>query len=68
VQWDESALGLNLEEAVKELEDGGPGIIATSMERYRPAWKGAGIFPYNLVSGEETIVADRLREILGRRG
>ena len=48
VQRDESALGLTLEDVMTELRDGEPGIIATNMERYRPAWKGVGIFPYNL--------------------
>jgi len=67
VQWDEGALGLTLEDVMTELRDGEPGIVATNMERYRPAWKGVGIFPYNLQPGEEIIVADRLREILGRR-
>jgi L-seryl-tRNA(Ser) seleniumtransferase len=67
VQWDEKALGLSLPQVMKELEDGEPGIIATDMTEYRPAWKGVGIFPYNLRPGEELIVADRLREILGRR-
>lgn len=67
VQWDESALGITLEEVMTELEEGEPGIIATNMERYRPAWKGVGIFPYNLLPGEEIIVADRLRQILVNR-
>ena len=66
-QRDESALGLTLKDVMTELRDGEPGIIATNMERYRPAWKGVGIFPYNLQPGEEIIVADRFREILGRR-
>jgi hypothetical protein len=43
------------------------GIIATDMTTYVPPWKGVGIFPYNLRPGEETLVADRLREILKRR-
>jgi L-seryl-tRNA(Ser) seleniumtransferase len=67
VQWDEKALALSLPQVMKELEEGEPGIIATDMTEYRPAWKGVGIFPYNLRPGEELIVADRLREILGRR-
>jgi len=67
VQWDERAVGLSLDQVMTELERGEPGIIATNMEKYRPAWKGVGIFPYNLKPGEEMIVADRLREILGRR-
>jgi hypothetical protein len=37
------------------------------MTEYVPPWKGVGIFPYNLRPGEEILVADRLREILGRR-
>ncbi len=68
VQWDEKALGLSLDQVMKALEEGEPGIIATDMTEYRPAWKGVGIFPYNLRPGEEIIVAERLREILGRRG
>lgn len=67
VQWDEKALGLSLPQVMKELEEGEPGIIATDMTEYRPAWKGVGIFPYNLRPGEEVVVAERLREILGRR-
>ena len=43
-------------------------LLATNMERYRPSWRGVGIFPYNLQPGEELVVADRLREILSRRG
>jgi L-seryl-tRNA(Ser) seleniumtransferase len=66
VQWDEQALGLTLDQVMRQLEDGEPGIVATDMTEYRPAWKGVGIFPYNLQPGEELIVADRLREILGR--
>ena len=66
VQWDEQALGLTLDEVMRQLKEGEPGIVATNMARYRPAWKGVGIFPYNLQAGEELIVADRLREILGR--
>jgi L-seryl-tRNA(Ser) seleniumtransferase len=68
VQWDEKALGLSLDQVMKALEEGEPGIIATDMTKYRPAWKGVGIFPYNLRPGEEMSVAERLREILGRRG
>ena len=66
VQWDEQSLGLSLDEVMRQLKEGEPGIVATDMMRYRPAWKGVGIFPYNLKAGEELIVADRLREILGR--
>jgi L-seryl-tRNA(Ser) seleniumtransferase len=68
VSWDEKALGLSLDQVMKELEEGEPGIIATDMTKYQPSWKGVGIFPYNLRPGEEIVVADRLREILRRRG
>jgi uncharacterized pyridoxal phosphate-dependent enzyme len=68
VQWDEKVLGLSLAQVMKELEEGEPGIIATNMTEYQPAWKGVGIFPYNLLPGEEIVVADRLRKILRRRG
>jgi len=67
VQWDEKALGLSLQDVMTALEEGEPGIIATDMTEYVPPWKGVGIFPYNLRPGEEILVADRLREILGRR-
>jgi L-seryl-tRNA(Ser) seleniumtransferase len=68
VQWDEKALGLSLQDVMTALEEGEPGIIATDMTEYVPPWKGVGIFPYNLRPGEEILVADRLREILERRG
>ena len=67
VQWDEAALSLTIGDVVTALERGEPGIIATDMTKYRPAWKGVGIFPHNLGPGEELIVAERLREILSRR-
>ncbi len=68
VQWDEKALGLSVQDVITALEEGEPAIIATDMTEYVPPWKGVGIFPYNLRPGEEILVADRLREILGRRG
>jgi hypothetical protein len=34
------------------------------MTKFRPPWKGLGIFPYSLLSGEETIIGDRIKQIL----
>jgi len=34
------------------------------MTKFKPSWKGLGIFPYNMMPGEEIIVADRLKQIL----
>ena len=42
--------------------------MATDLRKYQPAWKGLGIFPYNLLPGEEIVVADRVKEILTRKG
>jgi len=67
VQWDEARLGVTLGEMMKLLREGEPAIVATDMTRYRPAWKGLGIFPYNLLPGEEMIVADRVKEILTKK-
>jgi seryl-tRNA(Sec) selenium transferase len=64
VQWDEARLGVTLEQMVQRLREGEPAIEASDMTRFRPAWKGLGVFPYNLLPGEELVVADRIREIL----
>lgn len=64
IQWDEAKLGVTLAEMMQRLREGEPAIVATDMTRYRPRWKGLGIFPYNLRSGEEIIVAERVKEIL----
>jgi seryl-tRNA(Sec) selenium transferase len=64
VQWDEVQLKVTLQEMVQRLRDGTPSIEASDMTKFRPAWKGLGIFPYNLQPGEEIIVADRVAEIL----
>jgi hypothetical protein len=66
VQWDEGKLGVTLAEMVKHLRDGEPSIEASDMTRFRPPWKGLGIFPYNLLAGEEIIIADRIKGILTR--
>ena len=64
VQWDEARAGLSVEQMVQRLREGDPAIEASDMTRFRPAWKGLGIFPYNLQAGEEMVVARRLRGIL----
>ncbi len=64
VQWDEARLGVTLDQMVKRLREGDPSIEASDMTRFRPAWKGLGIFPYNLLPGEEIIIADRIKQIL----
>lgn len=66
VQWNEEKLGVTLDQMMDRLVNGDPAIVATDMTKYRPNWaRGIGIFPYNLRPGEEIIVADRIRAILG---
>jgi L-seryl-tRNA(Ser) seleniumtransferase len=67
VQWDESKLGVTLEQMVARLRAGNPSIEASDMRHFNPPWKGLGIFPYNLKAGEEVIIADRVKEILTAR-
>jgi hypothetical protein len=38
------------------------------MTKFRPSWKGLGIFPYNLMPGEEVVIANRIRQILSAKG
>jgi D-glucosaminate-6-phosphate ammonia-lyase len=64
VQWDEAQRNVTLDEMVQKLRDGTPSIEASDMTKFRPAWKGLGIFPYNLLPGEEIVVARRIAEIL----
>ncbi len=64
VQWDEAARKLPLDRMMKQLREGTPSIEASDMTKFRPAWKGLGIFPYNLERGEEMVVANRIAEIL----
>ena len=67
VQWDEAKLGVTLARMVTRLRAGEPSIEASDMTRFRPAWAGLGIFPYNLKPGEELIIADRVRQILTQK-
>lgn len=67
VQWDEQKLGVTLDEMMRSLLEGEPAIVATDLRKYKPSWKGLGIFPYNLLAGEEMIVAERVRAILTRK-
>jgi uncharacterized pyridoxal phosphate-dependent enzyme len=64
VQWDEARLGITLSEVVQRLREGRPSIEASDMTKFKPSWKGLGIFPYNMMPGEEIIVADSLKQIL----
>ena len=64
VQWDEARVGVTLEQMVRMLREGEPSIVASDMRKFTPPWKGLGIFPYNLMLGEELIVADRVKKIL----
>jgi D-glucosaminate-6-phosphate ammonia-lyase len=64
VQWDEAQLKVTLDQMMQKLREGTPSIEASDMTKFRPAWKGLGIFPYNLLPGEEIVVARRIAEIL----
>ena len=64
VQWDEARIGVTIEQMVRMLREGEPSIVASDMGKFTPPWKGLGIFPYNLLPGEELIVADRVKKIL----
>ncbi|HLJ18035.1 MAG TPA: aminotransferase class V-fold PLP-dependent enzyme [Bryobacteraceae bacterium] len=68
VQWDEAKLGLTLDQMVKRLREGRPSIEASDMTKFRPSWKGLGIFPYNLTAGEEIVIAERVKQILTTQG
>lgn len=64
VQWDEAKLGLTVNAVLTRLRDGDPSIVTADMTRFRPSWKGLGIFANELRPGEELIVAERVRQIL----
>jgi hypothetical protein len=49
---------------VKLLREGEPAIVTADMNRFRPLWKGLGVFANQLRPGEEQIVARRIRQIL----
>lgn len=68
IQWDEQKLGVTLDQMMKQLRDGEPGIVATDMTKYRPHWRGVGIFANNLQKGEEMMVAERVKRILLKNG
>ena len=64
VQWDEAELGVTLDQMVKRLRTGRPSIEASDMTKFRPQWKGLGIFPHHLQPGEEMVIAERVKQIL----
>jgi L-seryl-tRNA(Ser) seleniumtransferase len=65
VQWDEGEKALTVAKMVERLREGDPSIVAADMTRFRPSWKGLGIFANQLRPGEEIIVAERVRQLLG---
>lgn len=67
VQWDEARQGVTLDQMVRRLREGDPSIEASDMTRFRPAWKDLGIFPHNLLPGEDLIIADRIKQVLTER-
>jgi L-seryl-tRNA(Ser) seleniumtransferase len=64
VQWDEGKFGLTVADMVTQLREGEPAIVTADMTRFRPHWKGLGIFANQLRPGEDAIVAKRVRQIL----
>jgi uncharacterized pyridoxal phosphate-dependent enzyme len=64
VQWDEEKKGLTVAKMVERLREGDPSIVTADMTRFRPSWKGLGIFANQLRPGEELIVANRVRQLL----
>jgi len=66
VQWDEGKRGVTLDQMVKLLREGRPSIEASDMTKFRPSWKGLGIFANNMQPGEEIIVAERVKQILAK--
>ncbi|MBI4902895.1 MAG: aminotransferase class V-fold PLP-dependent enzyme [Acidobacteria bacterium] len=67
VQWDEAKLRLTPGDVVTQLREGEPSIVTADMTKFRPSWKGLGIFANQLREGEEKIVAGRVRQILEAR-
>jgi L-seryl-tRNA(Ser) seleniumtransferase len=60
VEWDAAALGLTVDQAVAGLRDGEPPVAAGSSE-------GALVLnPQVLAPGEERMVAERIKELLGK--
>jgi hypothetical protein len=52
---------------VRQLREGDPAIVTADMTRFRPSWKGLGVFANHLRPGEELVVARRIRQILSER-
>jgi L-seryl-tRNA(Ser) seleniumtransferase len=67
VQWDEQKLRLTVAEMVTQLREGEPPIVTADMTRFRPSWKGLGVFANQLRPGEDQVVAKRVRQILTER-
>ena len=61
IKWDEKAWNFTREDCFKALQEGEPSIIALRTPL------GVTFVPWMMVPGEETIVAQRLREVLEAR-
>ena len=69
LSWDEQALGVTHEEAVRKLLDGRPRIAVQLVSPPRYAFAGfeapqVRVHPHTLCEGEEVVVARRVREVL----
>ena len=70
IRWDEAALGLTHKDAHQQLLDGEPRIALRLVTPQIYHWNAQArtelrMLPHNLQTGEEIIVARRLRELLG---
>jgi L-seryl-tRNA(Ser) seleniumtransferase len=68
IQWDEKKLGMTAADVNNRLKAGQPSIVAADMTKFRPSWPGLGIFAACLKSGEEKVVAEKVRAILAGKG
>ena len=58
MKWDEKAFNFSREDCFKALQDGDPSIVPLRTPM------GVTIVPWMMASGQEKIVAQRLREVL----
>ena len=70
IGWDEDALGVSAEDAVRLLRDGRPRIAVQLINPQRYGFGGyeqteIRIHPHTLQAGEEIVIARRLREVFG---
>ncbi len=60
VQWDEKAFNFSREECFKALQEGEPSVVALRTPL------GVTLVPWMMVPGEEKVVAQRMKEVLGK--